>query len=133
MRLWSGRGRARVRKAGAALVSQLPAYVGLFWRLLIDRRVPRGARALVAAAGLYVLLPIDLIPDFLGILGLTDDIFLLALALRRLVVSAGDEVVRSNWRGSPGGLDLLHDAVDELGDVLPGPVRKALNAYVDRW
>lgn len=131
--MWSGRGRKKVRRVGGKLVAQLPAALGLLGRLLLDRRVPVSSKALVAAVAVYVVSPIDLIPDFLGIFGLSDDVFLVALALRRLVLTSGDEVVRSNWRGTDEGLDALYGSMEELGEVVPGPVRRALRGYARRW
>ena len=133
MKLFGGRGGKQVRRVATKLIRELPAIIGLLGRLLVDRRVPGGSKLLVAGVVLYVLSPLDLVPDFLGLLGLTDDIFLVALALRRLVASAGEDAVRDSWRGSEEGLDLLYDSMDELGEAVPGPVRKTLSAYAERW
>jgi uncharacterized membrane protein YkvA (DUF1232 family) len=124
------RGRP-VDRAASKLIPELPSVIGLLGRLLVDSRVPRGSRLLVLAVAAYAVSPLDLIPDVLGLLGLTDDIVLVALALRRLVRSAGEDVVASNWRGSPEGLKALLRSVDDLGGVLPGPVRSALRALKD--
>lgn len=127
------RGRGRANRAASKLIAVLPAVLGLLGRLLLDVRVPRSSKWLVFGVALYVVSPLDLIPDFLGILGYTDDVFLVALALRHLVVTAGDEVVESNWRGGEEGLEVLRGSLDELGEALPGPVRRALRGYADRW
>ena len=128
-----GRRRGRVDRAAAKLLPALPAVLGLLLRLLFDARVPRSSKGLVLAVALYVVSPLDLVPDFLGVLGFTDDVFLVALALRRLVRSAGDEVVESNWRGSEEGLEALRGSLDELGELVPAPVRRVIQGYADRW
>ena len=53
----------------------------LFWRLLTDHRVPLPAKLVLPSVGLYLLMPLDLIPDFIPILGHLDDLLVLALGL----------------------------------------------------
>ena len=69
---------------GAAkdLATVLPACVTTTRRLRADPRVPRRAKLAVALAGLWVLSPIDLIPEFLPIIGPLDDVIVVALAFR---------------------------------------------------
>ncbi len=55
--------------------------IALFWRLLRDSRVPIGAKAVLPALGLYLLMPLDLIPDFIPVLGYLDDLLVLLLGL----------------------------------------------------
>jgi len=55
----------------------------------------------------YLALPIDLVPDFIPVLGFADDAILIGLVIRSLVRKAGPEVVRQSWPGTDAGLDLL--------------------------
>jgi len=64
------------------LATVLPACVTTARRLRKDPRVPRRVKIAVAFAGLWVLSPIDLIPEFLPVIGPLDDIVVVALALR---------------------------------------------------
>ena len=64
---------------------RLPDFVRLFFRLLGDRRVGWGAKALFLGAVLYVLSPLDLLPDFMPIVGELDDLTLFALACRMFI------------------------------------------------
>jgi len=70
------------------VVRRLPAYSKLAWRLVRDRRLTRGQRALVLGGVAYLVSPIDLIPGFIPLLGQMDDIavtlWALRAALRRL-------------------------------------------------
>jgi uncharacterized membrane protein YkvA (DUF1232 family) len=85
----------------------LPDLVRLLRRLAVDRSLPRSARwALVALVG-YLLLPIDLVPDFIPVLGYADDAIMVALVLRYLVRTAGSEVVTRHWSGSAAGLQAV--------------------------
>jgi uncharacterized membrane protein YkvA (DUF1232 family) len=64
------------------LASVLPACLTTIRRLRRDERVPRRAKLAIAFAGLWVLSPIDLIPEFLPIIGPLDDVIVVALAFR---------------------------------------------------
>jgi uncharacterized membrane protein YkvA (DUF1232 family) len=75
------------------LVGRLPLAVEVVagWHCAFDRRTPLAARLILLAAFAYVLSPIDLIPDFVALLGITDDLALLWAALRGLRAHVTDE------------------------------------------
>lgn len=82
----------------------VPDVVRLIRALLRDPGVPRAARwSLVALLG-YLLLPLDLVPDVIPVLGIADDVILVALVLRFVVRRSGTEAVRRHWTGSDDGL-----------------------------
>ena len=81
------------------LAGFVPDCLILFKRLLSDPRVPRSTRILLAPAIAYLAFPLDLIPDFIPVIGYVDDAFVLAWALRRIVRAAGPVVVREQWPG----------------------------------
>ena len=83
----------------------LPNLVRLCWGLLRDRRVSRFDRLLFVATLAYVASPLDLIPDWLVVLGQLDDAFLLTLATRRLIGGADPGAIREHWRGDPTWLE----------------------------
>jgi uncharacterized membrane protein YkvA (DUF1232 family) len=64
------------------LATVLPACITTARRLRKDPRVPKRVKAVVGFAGLWVLSPIDLIPEFLPVIGPLDDVVVVALALR---------------------------------------------------
>lgn len=68
--LWKGNSRTQLIK----LAAQLPMYIKLLWGLSKDQRVPVHAKGLLVAALAYLLSPIDLIPDFIPVLGQIDDV-----------------------------------------------------------
>jgi uncharacterized membrane protein YkvA (DUF1232 family) len=74
---------------------------------MADSRVPAADR-LAAAAGLgYLLWPLDLIPDFIPIVGQLDDLGIVVWSWRRLLQAAGDDVIRDRWRGDERALRLV--------------------------
>jgi uncharacterized membrane protein YkvA (DUF1232 family) len=89
------------RLAATQLTRAIPDLVGLARGLLGDPRVPVGSKVLVGAALVWLLSPIDLVPEFIPVAGPLDDFIVVAIVLRHLVKRAGTEVVQEHWRGDP--------------------------------
>jgi uncharacterized membrane protein YkvA (DUF1232 family) len=89
------------------LAGFLPACVTTVRRLRRDPRVPRRAKIAVAFAGLWVLSPIDLIPEFLPVIGPLDDVVVVALALRYAARQVPRAVLEEAWAGDPRLLERL--------------------------
>ena len=79
----------------------------LFKRLLKDPRVPRRAKAMLALVIPYLVMPFDLIPDFIPVLGQLDDALLVAGVFGYVARSAGREVIEELWPGSQRGLRVV--------------------------
>jgi uncharacterized membrane protein YkvA (DUF1232 family) len=122
--------RARRRKTAVKLLRELPNLVKLLVRLMRDARVSKLDKAAFGAVMAYVLLPIDLIPDFFGVLGLTDDLFLIGLSLNRLFAHAGADVLIEHWDGDPRALGYFLEGIEEIGRLLPPSIRNALRRLV---
>jgi uncharacterized membrane protein YkvA (DUF1232 family) len=76
-------------------------------RLLHDRSIPLRVRARILIAVAYNVQPINLIPDFVPVIGLVDIVIVIAWALRSTVRRAGREVIVRHWNGSQEGLATL--------------------------
>ena len=85
----------------------LPNLVMLFRGLRKDPRISGFDKALVVVALVWIASPVDLIPEFIPVLGPLDDALVAAFVLRRLVRAAGPEAVRQHWRGSDESLRLI--------------------------
>ena len=97
------------------LMRLLPDLLRLLHRLAADDSLPRGVRV-----GLWLLLgylasPIDLVPDFIPVLGYADDAIVVALVLRSVVRRAGTDAVVRHWPGTPEGLTSLQRLTGALG------------------
>jgi len=90
-----------------AIAGFVPDCVMLVRRLMTDPRVPKGRKLLLGATVGYLVVPFDLVPDFIPVAGQLDDAILLALVLRGVIRGAGADVVREHWPGPEGGLALL--------------------------
>jgi uncharacterized membrane protein YkvA (DUF1232 family) len=95
-------------------VSRLRATAGfvpdcalLFARLARDGRTPRSLAVGLAVTGAYLASPIDLIPDFIPVIGYLDDAVVLGLVLRWTLRRAGPELVREHWPGPESSLNAL--------------------------
>lgn len=95
--------------AGSAkdLATVLPACVTTIRRLRKDPRVPRSAKIAIAIAGLWVLSPIDLIPEFLPVIGPLDDVVVVALAFRFAARRVPHDAIYGAWPADPALLDRL--------------------------
>jgi len=85
----------------------LPDLIRLLRRLAADASLPRGVRVRLALLLAYLALPIDLIPDFIPVLGYADDAVVVVLVLRGTVRRAGLDAVRAHWPGTPDGFAAL--------------------------
>ena len=88
-------------------MKELPNFLRLIGGLLTDVRVSTTDKLLVAGAIGYVFLPMDFVPDFVPFIGEIDDVFLLVLALQRLIANADRSVVLEHWMGDPKQLRSL--------------------------
>jgi uncharacterized membrane protein YkvA (DUF1232 family) len=81
--------------------------VVLVRRLLGDPRVPRRRKLALGLLVAYLAFPLDLIPDFLPVVGQLDDALVAGLVLRGLARGAGAGLLREHWPGGPEGLALV--------------------------
>jgi uncharacterized membrane protein YkvA (DUF1232 family) len=95
------------REAARALAGFVPDCVVLFRRLVADRRVPRRHKVLLAALVGYLVMPLDLVPDFIPVAGQLDDAILVALALRAVLRAGGPRLVEEHWPGPDASLAIL--------------------------
>ena len=91
----------------SAALRLLPDLVRLVRRLAADRTLPRGVRVRLWLLLLYLLSPVDLVPDVIPVLGYADDVVVVALALRAVVRQAGAEALARHWPGEASGLAVV--------------------------
>jgi uncharacterized membrane protein YkvA (DUF1232 family) len=109
----------------------LPNMFTLLGRLIKDNRVPIAEKALFAAAIVYVIMPLDFIPDVFPFIGQVDDIYLVALTLLRLINRTDASVVREHWSGG-GDIVTLADSIAGLAPrLLPKRIARVLSSKVE--
>lgn len=109
----------------------LPNMARLLGRLLKDARVPTAEKALFVAAIVYVVMPVDLIPDIFPFIGQVDDLYVVALTLLRLVNRTDARIVRQHWSGG-GDVVALADSIASIAPMLlPKRVTRVLSSKVE--
>ncbi|HEY7564178.1 MAG TPA: DUF1232 domain-containing protein [Acidimicrobiia bacterium] len=121
-----GGGALQARQLARDVVLLLPNLIKLLGRLLKDPRVPRRSKIVVGAVVAYVLSPIDLLPEFIPIAGVLDDVFLVIFALNHLIERAGEEVVVEHWDGPQDILSLIRSMLSTVTDMVPARIRRLL-------
>jgi uncharacterized membrane protein YkvA (DUF1232 family) len=84
------------RSDARALAGFIPDCLVLVERLLRDPRVPRRRKLLLVLLVAYLAMPIDLVPDFIPVAGQLDDAILVALVLRAVLRSGGDDLLQEH-------------------------------------
>ena len=118
----------QVRQLAKDAVLLVPNFVKLVARLLADPRVPRRSKIALGMAAAYVASPIDLLPEFLPVLGWLDDLLILSYVLDRVIQRAGPELVEEHWDGPGDLLGLIRDVFGMAGNVIP----RRLRIVIDR-
>ena len=120
--------RTGAKRTVMGTMKELPNFLRLLGGLITDMRVSTTDKLLVAGAVAYILLPMDFIPDFIPFLGEVDDIFVLVLALQRLIANAGRAVLLDHWMGDPKQLSSidLERVLSSAAFFLPRRVRRRL-------
>ncbi|MEW6732700.1 MAG: DUF1232 domain-containing protein [Acidobacteriota bacterium] len=120
--------RSRLR----SLIGFLPNLLKLLYRLMRDARVSRTDKAVLAGTILYVIAPLDFLPDFIPFIGQVDDSYLVAIALLRLINRTSAEIVQEHWEG---GIDIkaLVTTIANLAQFfLPIRLREILVGRLER-
>jgi len=105
--LWGYARRHPGAITGRGALRLLPDVLRLVRRLAADRSLPAGVRLRLALLLLYLASPVDLVPDFVPIIGYADDALVLALVLRSVLRCAGAAALERHWPGTPEGLEAV--------------------------
>jgi uncharacterized membrane protein YkvA (DUF1232 family) len=93
------------------LVRVVPDIARLCRSMVADREVPMGVRAAVVGLMLWLLSPIDLVPEFVPVIGPLDDVVVAVLVLRYARRRMGEPELRQRWPGTPEGYRLLRSII----------------------
>jgi uncharacterized membrane protein YkvA (DUF1232 family) len=89
------------------LIGVIPDVLRLIRDLLADRSTPLGPRLALVGLLAWLISPIDLVPEFIPVLGPLDDVIVAVLVLRYVRRRVGSAELRRRWRGTDAGFDLL--------------------------
>jgi uncharacterized membrane protein YkvA (DUF1232 family) len=93
-------------------------------RLLMDSRVPTPTKAALAGGMLYIISPIDLVPDMIPVLGQLEDMALALLLIDGMVNGLDRNIIADHWRGSAATLRNISKVTGRLTKILPGFMRR---------
>jgi uncharacterized membrane protein YkvA (DUF1232 family) len=112
-------------------VTLAPKFLKLLFGLLKDRRVPLKDKTILAATIAYLLNPVDFIPDMIPFFGMVDDLYLVALALLRLLYHTDEDVLRAYWEGEEDIIPLIKKIIEFGAKILPPQVRRAVLGTIE--
>ena len=127
------RGIRRPRNVNEAIetAKQIPTYARLVWALARDPRVPVGQKAVLAGIAAYLAFPIDIIPDFIPVVGELDDLAVLLLGLDWFLRNAPEDVVEEHMAKIAVHQDTLTRDLDKASSAVQGRASE-LRATLER-
>ena len=123
--------RREKKKKLRELLLFVPNLMKLLYDLLKDPRVSRADKAILAGVIMYVIVPIDVIPDFVPFVGLVDDSYLIAISLLRLLNRADRRVVLEHWKGGVDIKQLVENIANIAAYFMPARMRNALHGRIE--
>jgi uncharacterized membrane protein YkvA (DUF1232 family) len=100
----------------------IPKLLRLLFKTMGDRRVSFNQKLLLLGTILYVISPIDFMPDFIPFTGQVDDILLLAVVILQILRQGGHSVFQDNWKESQGLPDLAQRIKNLASSFLPSSI-----------
>ncbi|OAG28254.1 YkvA family protein [Thermodesulfatator autotrophicus] len=116
----------KAKKEAQKYIKLMPKFLKLLYKLLKDPRVPAKDKTILAAAIVYLMNPLDFIPDMIPFFGMVDDLYLVGLALLRLLYHTNEQVLRDNWEGEEDIVSLVKKIVEIGVKLLPPRVRESV-------
>ncbi len=89
------------------ILGVIPDLLRLLRSLIGDRSAPPDVRLVLVGLLAWIVSPIDLIPEFIPVLGPLDDVVVAVVALRYVRRRIGVEALRRRWPGTDPGFQLL--------------------------
>jgi uncharacterized membrane protein YkvA (DUF1232 family) len=120
----------KTSQKGIEYVLLIPDFFVLLWRLLRDKDVAKDKKAFIVAIILYLILPIDFIPDFIPGIGFLDDLVLIALGLDMIFVQTEKNVLKRNWSGEGEILDKIQSIIEVGHNVLSEKVFSKIISWI---
>ncbi len=108
------------------LAGKAPLYARLLWSLATDDRVPASRKALLGIAGAYIVSPIDLVPEWIPILGAVDDVAVMVLAIDIFLEGLPEGLVAEKLVALGIPPKELEDDLERVRRVVPRPLRSLM-------
>lgn len=92
--------------------------------LAFDKRVPWEAKTALGLAALYVISPLDGIPDFIPVIGWLEDLAIIVIIFDGFLNHLDQEIVRSHWKGDPAVLEWFQKIARKGTSIIPKAIRE---------
>jgi uncharacterized membrane protein YkvA (DUF1232 family) len=102
----------------------IPNLGKLLFRVVRDPRVPKRQKVILGAVATYIVVPFDVIPDWIPGLGQLEDLAILIVALDGLLNKVPREVLEEHWDGDPKVLETIKDGLSQVTEMVPDRVKR---------
>jgi uncharacterized membrane protein YkvA (DUF1232 family) len=126
-----GRKRRELKTKMREFLLFIPNLLRMLLGLLRDPRISSADKAILAGTIIYVIAPIDIIPDFIPFIGQVDDIYLIAVSTLRLLNRADRNVVIEHWKGEHDIKELVTNISRIAEYFLPKRVKNVLRGRIE--
>ncbi len=113
------------------LASRAPTYGRLLWELAVDPRVPTSRKALLGLAGAYIVSPIDLVPEFLPVIGAMDDVVVMVVAIDIFLEGLDPAILDQKLANLGMSRSELDSDLRRVRRMVPRPVRSLVSKVPD--
>jgi len=110
----------------------LPDFFVLLTRLLLDDRVTTKTKGFILGVVSYVILPIDIIPDFIPVIGFIDDLILVVFALDQILKHTDEKILEENWSGELGLLLTIKNIMGIADQAVSHRVMHKIKRFLNR-
>lgn len=129
---WTGSKGGAIGGKLSEYLFALPDLFILVCRLATDKRVPTKKKVIVGAIITYLIMPIDIIPDFIPVIGYVDDLVLLVLGLNMILNDIDKKILMDNWSGEGDLLDLLQKITAMAENFLDKNILSRIKAWLKK-
>lgn len=96
----------------------IPDIVALLWRLFRDKRVRIDTKILIGGAIAYLASPIDIIPDFIPMIGKIDDVAIAFFVMNKLINEIDEKIILENWNGKENIIEIIKNGVAYISKMV---------------
>jgi len=110
----------------------LPDFFILLTRVLTDKRVPKDKKLIISCIIGYIIMPIDLIPDFIPVVGLIDDLIIAALGINVLLTEIDQKIIFEHWPGKANLLDMIKLLIFKIENNIQAPIKRRFKRLINK-
>ena len=110
----------------------IPDFFVLLFRLMRDTNIPKEKKLFIGAIIIYILLPIDFIPDFIPVIGFMDDLVLIAICLDSIFVKTDKKIIQKHWSGEGEVLGKIQSIIKLGNDFISNKIMVKITHWINK-